>query len=246
MPARYAIYYTPAPDSLLERRVSRLFGRTLQSTETFPPEPPAGFAPGEWAGIVQEPAHYGLHATLKAPFTLREGADEAALRSACHKLALRHTPFATLPLQLEVLSSRNGKGHFLALTPQSGPASEPAVQALAALEKDCVVSFESLRAPLTEADIAARGRLTDREERYLRTFGYHLILDLFRFHITLTGCLAEADLARAREALTPVLADFLGRPLRLDAISLCVQADRTQPFTECARFLLGSRPESTR
>ncbi len=245
MSARYAIYYTPASESLLYSRVSRLFGRSLRTKNFFTPEPPAGFAVDAWQRVVSEPAHYGLHATLKAPFTLAKGVCEDDVRAACRKLAAAHTPFFTRPLQLACLPSRNGKGHFLALTPEKGKTAEPtqalAEQKLAALEKDCVLGFEPLRAPLTEAEIAARGSLTEKEERYLRSFGYHLVFDLFRFHITLTNCLPEAELMQVREALLPLLGTYVGQPLRLDAISLCFQEERTAPFVELARFPLATR-----
>ena len=154
MSERYALYYTPSSDSLLFSRASRLFGRSIRSASYFEPEPPEGFDLDTWRSMVSEPAHYGLHATLKAPFTLAKDLAGLSrqeitkiLTSACSKPAARHTPFATSPLELEELASRNGKGHFLALTPKRVRPAGLAEQKMQALERDCVLSFESMRAP---------------------------------------------------------------------------------------------------
>ncbi len=243
MPARYALYFTPAPTSLLYSRVSRLFGRTILSALPFAPEVPEGFSLEEWQAIVKEPVHYGLHATLKAPFVFKEQdlpkeQQKAVLYELCAQVARRHTPFDTAPLTLACLKSRNGTGSFLALTPAQEKPSDLTRQKMRALEKDCVLALEPVRAPLTEADIAARGALDEREAHYLRTFGYHLVFDRFRFHMTLTGCLPEPELVRVQEALRPLLAPMTGKPLRIDSVSLCSQDDRKSPFVEVKRFAL--------
>ncbi len=241
MPARYALYYTPARTTLLYSRVSRLFGRTILSALPFAPEIPEGFSSDEWQAIVKEPAHYGLHATLKAPFVFREQdlpkeQQEEILCSLCAQVARRHAPFDTAPLTLARLQSRNGTGSFLALTPAAEKPSDLSRQKMLALEKDCVLSLESVRAPLSEADVAARGALDEKEAHYLRTFGYHLVFDRFRFHLTLTGCLSEDRLQAVEAALKPLLAPMTGKPLRIDSLSLCYQEERNQPFVEVKRF----------
>ena len=248
MSERYALYYTPSSDSLLFSRASRLFGRSIRSASYFEPEPPEGFDLDTWRSMVSEPAHYGLHATLPAPFTLAQDLAGLSrqeitkiLTSACSKLAARHTPFATSPLELEELASRNGKGHFLALTPKRVRPAGLAEQKMQALERDCVLSFESMRAPTSEEDIARRGALDALEEHYLRTFGYHLVFERFRFHITLTNCLPEEELGRVKVALKSLFAPFIGRTLRIDAISLCRQEDRNSPFVELVRLPLAKR-----
>ena len=190
---------------------------------------------------MKEPAHYGLHATLKAPFVFREQdlpreQQEEILCSLCAQVARRHAPFDTAPLTLARLQSRNGTGSFLALTPAAEKPSDLSRQKMLALEKDCVLSLESVRAPLSEADVAARGALDEKEAHYLRTFGYHLVFDRFRFHLTLTGCLSEDRLQAVEAALKPLLAPMTGKPLRIDSLSLCYQEERNQPFVEVKRF----------
>lgn len=248
MSVRYALYYTPASDSLLYSRASRLFGRSIRSIHSFDPEPPASMDAQSWRAMVTEPAHYGLHATLKAPFEPAQDLAERPkaeaikiLTSACASLAARHTPFATNPLELASLPSRNGKGSFLALTPVKTRPANLAEQKMRALERDCVLSFEPMRAPIREEDVQRRGNLDAVEEHYLRAFGYHLVFDRFRFHITLTNCLEDADLERVKNALMPLFAPIVGQPLRIDAISLCCQEDRKSPFVELARLPLATR-----
>src|SRR5208337_1729818 len=70
---RYAIYWTPEPGSDLEAFGRRWFG---QAAERF------GLAPDLARRAVKNPARYGLHATLKAPFRLREGARACDLQRA--------------------------------------------------------------------------------------------------------------------------------------------------------------------
>lgn len=246
MPARYALYYAPAQDSALHGAVTSLFGRDALNGTSFPPIPPAGsaFSPEDWAAVTAVPARYGLHATLKAPFELSEAwpDDERtlqALTESCRDIARRHAPMRTTPLELRSLDT--GSGSFLALTPTCGAEDfREANPELSTLEKDCLVALEPFRAPLSDSDIRRRGTLTDKEAFYLRTYGYHRVLDLFRFHMTLTDALRGAQLASAGRALQSELSPFTDRPLAVESISLFRQEERSAPFTEVARFSLGT------
>ena len=78
---RYAIYWTPEPESRLTRFGEVWFANAgddahAGTLETF--GLPAGFA----YRATKTPARYGLHATLKAPFRLRENGAEAELQKA--------------------------------------------------------------------------------------------------------------------------------------------------------------------
>jgi hypothetical protein len=70
---RYAIYWTPEPGSDLASFGERWFGA---AGETF------GLPPSLAARAVKSPARYRLHATLKAPFRLREGIGAGDLQDA--------------------------------------------------------------------------------------------------------------------------------------------------------------------
>ena len=73
MAARYALYYAPHKDEPLYRLMAPLFGRDCRDGSRLPggPVAPAGVEHGLWTSLAKTPAHYGLHATLKAPFELR-------------------------------------------------------------------------------------------------------------------------------------------------------------------------------
>ena len=67
MPARYAVYYAPSAGDALHQAVTPLLGRDALGGLNVPQATPPGVNPVFWKGITRVPAHYGLHATLKAP-----------------------------------------------------------------------------------------------------------------------------------------------------------------------------------
>ena len=221
---RYAIYATPSADSPLWALGSSILGYDAVTglDAPFPDhklfQDPLSLA---WSA---EPRRYGLHGTLKAPFGLAEGRNDAQLRTALAEFAAGRHPVA-FDLKLALV------GHFLALVP-AGPS-----QPLRHLADDCVRHFEPFRAPLTPEDRERRHpeELIERQVENLDTWGYPYVFDDFQFHLTLTGDLEPAD----RHRLEPVLQDLLGTvPLRLtiDALSLFIQADPEGRFVAADRF----------
>ena len=251
MSVRYAVYYAPDRSSALHEHVSLLFGRDALAGKSFAPLPPEGssFSSKQWSSMVTDPAKYGLHATLKAPFELSSEWQEThatiqRLEETCHDIARRHAGIRTTPMELRRLST--GSGNFIALTPSCGNVSfSEANPDLAALEKDCVTSLEMFRAPLSESDIQRRGMVTEKEACYLKRYGYHRIFDLFRFHLTLTNSLSKPLADTAEKALRATLRPFIDKPLCVDSISLFRQQDRSSPFVEVARFHLGTNNPRT-
>ena len=77
---------------------------------------------------------------------------------------------------------------------------------------DTVRGLDSLRAPLTAAERAARRpeRLTRRQRDLLDAWGYPYVLDEFRFHLTLTDDLDGPAGAAAGERLAGEFAEVLG------------------------------------
>jgi len=76
---RYAIYFTPDDSSELG-----LFGATVlrrrseDAGDWLNPELPVDFPQSsDWAERIKKPAHYGFHATMKAPFELAPGISPA-------------------------------------------------------------------------------------------------------------------------------------------------------------------------
>lgn len=98
--ARYAIYYTPQPGTALAAFGRSWFGRanggmTLQAFSD------SGLAGTSFAKIAAAPGSYaGLHALLRAPFTLRDGVGVDAVKSRIINFAARRKPIETGPLTL--------------------------------------------------------------------------------------------------------------------------------------------------
>ncbi|AEG93347.1 DUF1045 domain-containing protein [Ramlibacter tataouinensis] len=208
---RYAVYFAPAVGSPWWDFGAGWLGRDeLRDAPLAQPAVP-GFDAGQLAQLTGEPRRYGFHATLKAPFRLREGATETQLRDRLRLLAgrLRRLP-------LGGLVPRHMEG-FVALVPARAP---PGLDALAA---QCVTDLDGLRAPLTEAEIARRQprRLDARGRELLAAHGYPHVLERFRFHMTLSGLVDAATAARLMVHLPPAL-DRLdtGHPLLLDRLCL--------------------------
>ncbi|WP_425040658.1 DUF1045 domain-containing protein [Primorskyibacter sp. S187A] len=201
--ARYGIYFVPQ-DTALAAFGARWLGWDITSGA-----PARQYDLPELAQITTRPRTYGFHATLKAPFRLVPGADEAALRDTLEHVARRHGRIVTDGLELTTL------GRFLALTLR-GDVS--AVQALAA---DCVRAFDPFRAPLTEAELdRRRGKgLPPYKAAMLEQWGYPHVMEAFRFHMTLTDRLPKAQLPHWRAVLENHLPQ-IGTGLTIDAITL--------------------------
>jgi len=227
---RYAIYFAPAAESPLWR-----FGAaTLGYDAVSGAEPAFAVPPGcealDWAALTAEPRRYGFHATLKAPFELSNGRSEGSLRAFARNYVAGR---AALPL---AGLSVNALARFIALTP-----AEPS-EALQRLAFDVVQAFEPFRAPLSPADLARRleSPLTPAHRAYLEAYGYPYVGDAFRFHMTLTGSLAEELVAPVKAALTIAHAQAVpASPVLLDRIAIFRQENRSSRFTLLDSMTLG-------
>src|SRR5690606_292533 len=135
MPARYAIYFAPARDSELWRRAE------------------AWLAQPDLQPFTVSARRYGFHATLKAPMTLSNGCDCAALQRALAEFAHDRPPLALPGLAPRLIDG------FLALT------AEPQPEALTKLAAEVVREFDDFRDQLTVEDRTRRLKapLTDRQ-----------------------------------------------------------------------------------
>lgn len=221
MSARYAIYFSPAKHSAWWNFGAHWLGRDEHDNTALPQPEVAGINAVELNNITAEPRRYGFHATLKAPFHLSAGNDEADLVARLGHLARTLAPVALGPLQLARL------GNFVALVPELAPA---ALQALAAA---CVTELDDLRAPPSEAELERRRSvdLDTRESELLALHGYPYVLDRFRFHMTLTGPVDTATAERVNQALVFELANLNARsPLLLDRLCLFVEQSPSTPL----------------
>jgi putative phosphonate metabolism protein len=189
--ARYAIYFAPEARTPLWQFGSAVLGYDAASGRSI--EFPAALASAvpDWAAMTEDPRRYGFHATLKAPFRLRDGVTEADFVRDVAVFAAGQPAFALDGLAVRAL------GRFIALTPVGD------VRVLSGFASTVVKAFEHVRGPLTEADMAKRLKspLTDRQRDYLERFGYPYVHDEFRFHMTLTNSLTEARLAEVKPRL---------------------------------------------
>jgi Protein of unknown function (DUF1045) len=221
---RYALYWAPETDDPLHTRGSAWLGRDAATGAALPqPALPDGL---DIAEVTADPRGYGLHATLKAPFRLAVG--QAELETAVERLAARLAPFDLPPLAVRELSG------FLALR-ETAPC--PALRTLA----DAAVELlEPCRAPLTEAEWARRraGGLTAEQEARIARWGYHLVFEAWRFHVTLSRRLTAAERAVVAPAAEAHLGDALRLPRRVASICLFSQAAPGAPFLIARRFPL--------
>jgi putative phosphonate metabolism protein len=220
---RYAIYYAPARDTLLHHLGSSWLGRDAYTGEELEQPDIAGIKT-----ITPEPARYGLHATLKAPFRLKEGVHAATLQEAVAALSLVQSSVKVSNL---LLTAENG---FLALAPHRTQA------ALYHLAETCVRDLDQYRAPLTSTEITRRqnGGLTSQQNQHLLAYGYPYVLDEFRFHITLTNQLPtekiEWLMSHAHQHFAPVI----GQSLTVDCLSIFEEVDSAKPMTITKQFPL--------
>ena len=222
---RYAIYYTSAQGSALDRFGASLLGYDAYGGGELPF--PDGL-PSDWRDLTQDPRKYGFHATLKAPFSLAEGRTASELHDCAADLATRRQPFS-FNLSVGAISG------FLALVPVR-PAA-----ALVELGAACVERFERFRAPESRKEIERRraAGLSACQEALLARWGYPYVLDEFRFHMTLSERLDEPERGRIKALLQDMFGPVLEAPVTIDSISIFEQPEGGAPFVETARYPLG-------
>ena len=229
---RYALYYVPPSDAAWAGFATRWLGWDMVAGEgvAHPTLTGLPLSPGE---ITQSPRKYGLHGTIKPPFRLADNMQQRDLETACEQLCLTLAPVALGPLRLTRL------GRFLALCPVPNPRRSPA---LAALAETCLRGLDHFRAPLSDAELAARRArpLTKAQAENLTNWGYPHVLGEFRFHITLSGRLAKPDLVVVEKVLQSALVPLLPEEVILGDLALVGEGPEGR-FHLIRRFeLLGS------
>lgn len=228
---RYAIYFTPAPDSELYRRGSAVLGYDCYAQRHLPAPHIPGIAPEELAGGAAGARKYGFHATIKPPFSLRKGAELPELRKALAAFAATTAPVYVGQLEIA------GPGAFVALEPVAALMDRAQIFALQMLAAETVAWFDAFRAPLSDADLLRRppSLLPPRQQALQQRWGYPWVFEAFRFHMTLSDKLADLRLSAWRESL----AQWFGPvDLTIDALTLMEQENRDSPFRVVERFEL--------
>jgi hypothetical protein len=202
---RLAVYYAPRPGAFADCAAAWLGWDAAKGKDVPQPDLPDIPFP---AILTAEARRYGFHGTLRAPFRLAEGLDQAEAGTRIAALAGRLAPVTCEGLVLENLQG------FLALTPMGCEA------ALLELGAAVVEGTNDLRAPLTEAEVARRRpeSLTPRQRNLLQAWGYPYVMEEFRFHLTLTDRLP--DPGPAMQALSAHFGPVVPQPFRIEDLCL--------------------------
>jgi Protein of unknown function (DUF1045) len=222
---RAAIYFTPAKNDPLTVRAAEWLGRdAFDDRIVRDPDPKMDV-------LVSDPARYGFHATLKAPFRLDDGITLNGLDSELAAFAQRTQAVSLGTLAVTRLN------HFFALTVQA------ALPRLLQVEEAVRTTFEPFRAPLTEQEMVRRNpqSLTERQQTNLSRWGYPHVGQDFRFHMTLTNSIVDEDkAARVEKRLHSHFNSVLETPVVIDALSLFVEPRPCAPFYVHSRHPLQS------
>jgi phosphonate metabolism protein PhnN/1,5-bisphosphokinase (PRPP-forming) len=227
---RYALYFSPAIDSPWWQAGCRWLGRDPVSGAEIPQPAVAGVPPAAMQRLTSDARRYGFHATLKAPFRLREGFSESHLLTMAEAFANAQRPISLDDTRVQPL------GSFLALRP-ARPLDD-----IASLAMRCVSYFDDLRGPLTPGELEKRRNsgLSARQESLLQRWGYPYTEEEFCFHMTLTDSLAGLDEDAAHAMRNAVEGYFQAamqaEPLVVDALTIFREQQPGLPFSVWRRF----------
>lgn len=217
---RYAIYVTP--DGPLGTAGAAWLGWDIATGQTVPHPNIDGL---DLAAITRRPRRYGLHATVKPPMTLATGCSSEQLKRAAGALARSAAPVTIAALAVTRL------GRFLALIPLGDTG------ALDALAAQVVETLDPFRAAPGADELARRKQtgLSASQLRNLARWGYPHVMEDYRFHVTLTGPLADSDrvIPKAAAHFAPVLPT----PFVIDHLTLAGE-DAQGMFHSIARLPL--------
>ena len=233
MTTRYGLYLAPHAHAALWHFGSGVLGYDAQTGQAVEQIVPRGVDPDAFRALTQQPRRYGFHATLKAPFHLAPGRHREDLVAALERFCEDRAAFALPRLEVRALGADAQGAAFVALVE---PEPTPELQAL---ERETVLAFEPLRAPLAPEEIARRSpeRLSPRQRDYLMRYGYPLVLEEFRFHMTLTGRVPAAQRDAIVAGLAEAYAAAVPEPgLLVDQIAI-VEQDGDAPFRVTQRVL---------
>ena len=225
MSARYAIYFTPAHGSPWWNFGAHWLGRDERNNQALVQPALADLPAQQLLQLTAYPRRYGFHATLKAPFTLRDGVSESELLARMRALTLQLKPLALGPMLATRLDD------FTAVIPHTAPA------ALASFAASCVTSLDDLRAPLSQQDLARRlaQTLDARQQELLMQYGYPHVLERYQLHFTLTGPITEPLAQRVLRAVEDSIAHLnQEQPLVLDRLCLFVESEPGANFVRLA------------
>ncbi|MFZ6654419.1 phosphonate metabolism protein/1,5-bisphosphokinase (PRPP-forming) PhnN [Undibacterium sp. TJN19] len=227
---RYALYFSPAPDTAWWEAGARWLGRDPMHAGSIAQRHIPGMPDLMLSKLTSGATRYGFHATLKAPFSLLEGFHENELISMARAFAKVQHSIKIPEMQIRMM------GNFLALRP-SGNESD-----INALAMRCVSYFDLLRNAPDATYLAKRRHagLSARQEILLQQWGYPYTEEEYRFHLTLSDDLGEVD-ADAQYALRKAAEQHFSRLLEnsqmeIDALTIFREEEPGAAFKFWMRF----------
>ena len=202
---RYALYYLPPAAAALSAFGARWLGWSIEEGRAVE------FLDNltdDHAVLTATARKYGFHGTLKPPFSLKNGYNAAQLHHAATELVATLPKFVMPQLELTNLSG------FLALR----PATES--DELSKLAGKLVSGLNYYRAPPSKAEIQRRQSLglTPRQDALLMQWGYPYVMDEFRFHLTLTQRISNAEVGAIRKCIQSHLHNQMLSPQTIENI----------------------------
>lgn len=200
---RFAIYHAPRP-GLLADAGAQWLGRDAASGAVLAQPHP------DLHALTASPRRYGFHATLKAPFRLAPGETAEGLLHGLQALAAGLRPVTLEGLDVVLF------GGFLALVPRGDTT------ALNTLAGSVVTGLDHFRAAMTDEERARRnpGALDERRRGLLDAWGYPYVLDAFRFHMTLSDRLTEAQASVLLPQARRHFGKVVPQPYPLDTLAI--------------------------
>jgi hypothetical protein len=222
-PARVAIYFTPPRDHALTRMAADWLGR-----DAFTSADRCSDVFHSFGNVTKGPRRYGFHATLKAPFRLRDGLGLCDVENALASFVETTLRCNIGPLRVAQL------GEAFALVPTH---PNPWLRALASR---IVAEFDHFRAPMTSEEFHRRlsDPLDEVETTNLVQWGYPYVFDRFQFHMTLATAVPSDQAHAVRDCLEGNFGPLLAETYSLDALSLFVQQRPTEAFFVHSSFPL--------
>jgi hypothetical protein len=221
---RYAVYFSGEPMGEFWNLGSQWLSRCAKGACVKPLPETLGIDPYKLKNMTSQPRRYGWHATLKAPFALKEELGFEDLHQALNNLVQQFKVFEMPALEVKMMKN------FLALAPSKGMQACPE---LLDVGKKCVEGLHALARPLNASEIAYRKSvpLSAREEVLMLKWGYPFVQELFEFHFTLSNNLRDyeaADVSAFVQAAKMWFTSSLVPPF--DRISLFVEEVKGQDF----------------
>ena len=231
---RVAIYFLPKKNSSLENFGKNLLGRDINKKKKISLTRRQkyfinrGFTYfDELKDYCEQPAKYGFHATLKAPFRLKRNVKTKNFYDVISHIAAQHSRFKIKGLKI-VYSKK-----FTFIT------SRKPNKLLINLENDLVKHLDTFRAELNKTEIKKRipDSLTFKQNKYLKEWGYPFVFDQFKFHMTLMNQNNNKLSNKQKLELEKLIYKISNNVIEFNEISLLGE-NKNDHFEEIKRFKL--------